>query len=276
MSAAEIAERLRASLPGELADALAAFSRAMDDRAPMLELLRSGLAHLVGSIGSTNHRELSGADAERADATLGEWRAWARAFQIDILPTAWRFRDRESVAPGEVEAQAVYRPDAERGKVFRVRSFGFAVAGGVRELAKVSVSAGYAPAGLAELESLLQPGDGPIQVQLRERLRAFRDASLGGTLEPVAVQLFVNLIDQYASMWEPAKAEAFASHLLALLHEEFGLVPFYPASFHDRPAGWVRIPEGVWMQSGRVTRVLRPGLEDREGRLRVPARVEVE
>ncbi len=60
------------------------------------------------------------------------------------------------------------------------------------------------------------------------------------------------------------------------LIENFGLTPFYPSSFQDRPAGWVQPADGTRMTTGRVREVLRPGLADRDGELRVPSRVTVE
>jgi hypothetical protein len=60
------------------------------------------------------------------------------------------------------------------------------------------------------------------------------------------------------------------------LEQEFGLATFFPAAYQDYPESWVQLPEGARMLTGRVRQVLRPGLRDRSGGLRVPARVEAE
>ena len=50
---------------------------------------------------------------------------------------------------------------------------------------------------------------------------------------------------------------------------------FAPLNYRDHPAGPVQVPAGTRMTTGRVVRVLRPGLVAGEV-LRLPARVEAE
>ena len=278
----DIARELGEHLTPSLRESLMQFTQSWVDRTPMVALLQRGLAELLESITATNFRQLSGDDVSKFDAILDGWRSWARAWQIEILPRCWSFMMPVHVAhlaTDEAETSIVFRADAEVGSVFRVRQFGWAIHDRIRSPAQVSVSAGFAPAEFGELEALVKSGDGEIESCLRSALKGWRELCLSGTLEATAVKLFVDFVDRHQAMWmisEPEKSQEFCERLLVLLHEEFGLVPFYPQTFHEFPDGWVRIPDGVWMQTGRVVRVLRPGLQDRDGKLRIPARVEVE
>ena len=206
--------------------------------------------------------------ADRADRALTCLRGWAAGFGVELLPRAWSFASPPSAdalrAEG-AEVAAVYRPDDPAGAVVRVKAFGFAADGAVVRPAVVSVSAGPAPAGLAELEAVADEA-------LRDRLRGWRAASLAGTAEAAAIETFVEFWDTRPAGPDPAVADQLA----AVLHGAFGLAPFYPANFQDRPPGWVRAEGGGRMTTGRVRAVLRPGLTDRAGEMRVPARVVVE
>src|SRR5207249_4140575 len=111
-----------------------------------------------------------------------------------------------------------------------------------------------------------------------EAFRALRPAGAGGYLELAAVDLFTRFWDHVQPVWantDPASAETFAEGLRVMLREAFGLEAFAPLNYRDHPSGWVNVPPGTRMTSGRVTRVLRPGLAS-GGVLRVPARVEAE
>jgi hypothetical protein len=61
-----------------------------------------------------------------------------------------------------------------------------------------------------------------------------------------------------------------------VLRQNWKLYPFYPVAYQDHPDGWLQRAPGRNMVTGRVRRVLRPGLQDEDGHLRLPALVEVE
>lgn len=226
------------------------------DRPPTQEILNAAADatdHLAGS-----------------DPALTCLRGWAAGFGVELLPRSWSFAappSADALRADGAELAAVYRPEEPVGAVVRVKAFGFAVDGELVRPAVVSVSAGPAPAGLAELEAV-------ADAALRDRLRGWRAASLDGTAETAAVETFVEFWD--ARPAEIAVADPVADHLAAVLRDAFGLTPFFPANFQDRPPGWVQVEGGARMTTGRVRAVLRPGLTDRAGELRVPARVSVE
>ncbi len=74
----------------------------------------------------------------------------------------------------------------------------------------------------------------------------------------------------------PERAARFADQLAAILAQELGIKTFLPKQFQDCPNGWLELAPGRGVVTGRVRRVLRPGLQDSQGRLRVPALVDVE
>jgi hypothetical protein len=235
-----------------------------------------GLAAVAARL-STADPAAAGRWAERLDTLL----AGLRGCGVEVLPRGWSFAapphaDQLRGDDG-TELIPVYRPDQPAGGVVRVKAFGVCIDGVVIRPAAVVVSAGPAPVGLAELEDVVRESLDPVAGVLRDRLRDWRTASLEGRLEAAAVELFVEFWDQLRGEWaDPDAAAAFGDRLAVVLAEEFGLTPFYPGSFRDRPDGWVQAVGGGRMATGRVREVVRPGLTDRAGELRVPARVVVE
>ena len=64
--------------------------------------------------------------------------------------------------------------------------------------------------------------------------------------------------------------------LASILERELRLRTFAPARYQEYPADWLQVVTERGMVTGRVRRVLRPGLQDEQGRLRVPAVTQVE
>lgn len=114
---------------------------------------------------------------------------------------------------------------------------------------------------------------------VHERISAFPHAAVNGTLGVVAVQFFVDFWAELGQPWrerEPERAAAFGERLCGFLQHALGLFPFAPASYQEFPDGWLQRVGGRGMVTGRVRRVVRPGLQDAQNQLRVPALVEVE
>lgn len=136
-----------------------------------------------------------------------------------------------------------------------------------------------APNWLIELEECVNDATGSAPGELRARLRCWHSEETAERLESSAIELHIEFWDALRSDWmrdDSERAGAFTERFMAVLADRFGLSPFYPANFQDHPAGWVRLAAGNRMTTGRVREVLRPGLLDRDGELRVPARVNVE
>jgi hypothetical protein len=75
---------------------------------------------------------------------------------------------------------------------------------------------------------------------------------------------------------DPDAVAAVGERLSALLADAYDLRPFFPVNVHDYPSGWITVAAGSRVMTGVVTRVVRPGLQDDHGHLRIPALVEVE
>lgn len=129
--------------------------------------------------------------------------------------------------------------------------------------------------GYAELESQAAAAGH----YLAERLRQWREAALHGTLETTAVQFHVDWWGELGEELRQRDAELaaqIANRLQFVLQHGFKLFAFSPAAYQDYPDGWVQRVGGRAMVTGRVRRVIRPGLHDDQDHLRVPALVEVE
>ncbi len=129
--------------------------------------------------------------------------------------------------------------------------------------------------GFAELEEIVNEAGPPCS----ERLRQWREADRNAALETTAVQFYVDWwgdLGDEPRQANPEMAAEIASRLQFVLQHGFGLFPFSPASFQDYPDGWIQRLGDRPMVTGRVRRVFRPGLQDDQNHLRVPALVEVE
>jgi hypothetical protein len=114
---------------------------------------------------------------------------------------------------------------------------------------------------------------------IADRVRQCRASLHDGAFDVAVVQLFVDFwgdLGEDARERDPSAAEEFANGLNDLLAHECRLYPFRPANFQDHPEGWVLRLPGRAMVTGRVRRIVRPGLHDDQHQLRVPALVEVE
>lgn len=256
---------LRAAARAWVADILA--GRPADDPDP--------LAGLLVALGDTDPSAVAS-----PDAVLAAVRSWAAANGWAVLPADWSYAGGGAApAAGEgLAVRAVFRRDTPAGQAVRVKRFGLVAAGRVVTPGEVVVSAGPPPHGLTDLEALAAAAPGPAAAELGAAFQGLRPAGAGGYLELAALDLYTRFWDGVRPAWEaadPAGADRFGRGLGVLMAEGFGLAGFAPANFRDHPDGWVLVPPGTRMTTGRVTRVLRPGLTA-AGELRVPARVEAE
>jgi hypothetical protein len=228
--------------------------------------------------------ELDVADREVAparDALLAKLRAWATAEGLTVQPTEWTFAaggPAPSLETPGLTVKPVFRRDVPGGRVVRVKGFGLVGPEGAIREGEVVTSAGPAPQGLTELEAAAESVGGPSGEELREALRGLRAAGAGGFMELALIDLFTRFWDNITPAWakqDGAAAEEFAHRLEAMLEGGFGLAAFRPANVREKPGGWINIPPGTRMTTGRVVKVLRPGLAAGD-ELRVPARVEAE
>jgi hypothetical protein len=192
---------------------------------------------------------------------LDSWRVMASALGYTIHPSTWP--DGLSDEPN-LERSVVFRPEEPRGCCLRVKQFGLTQGDEILQPLKVSYSAGPAPIGFTELEQAVTQE--PSAADLVPLLKGWRLASFEGALEHAA-------IDFYLQFWSQPRPEQLQELVLIVLQEGFQLVPFYPTRVQDHPSEALQLVDSTRMVSGRIREVLRPGLLDGEGHLRVPARV---
>lgn len=166
---------------------------------------------------------------------------------------------------------------ARVGTVLTTNRAGFRTADEVFRPAVVEVSLGPAPAGFNELEKAAERL--PAGSELRRAVAGLRAAAHGNYLREAVLQLYSDVwgeMGMTARNTDPAATAEVGARLAALLTDAFGLRPFHPVNVHDFPSGWISVAAGSRVMTGVVTRVLRPGLQDDHGNLRIPAVVEVE
>jgi Sec-independent protein translocase protein TatA len=225
-----------------------------------------------------------GAEADQVlDEILAEVRTWAEVFEMEILPRRWTFREtlaQADLAPDEVQGMVVdFSSAVPSGQVSGVKSFGIVYQGNRIQVCEVILSAGPAPTGFVEMEDLVSNGNHPAEKHFHEQLRGWREVCWKGTLELNAVQMYVEFWGPTGDRWRsdaPRRAERFGAKLILLLQKSLHLSTFYPTRYQDYPGGWLEVASDRGMVTGRIRKVLRPGLQDDQGRLQIPAVVEVE
>ncbi|MBX9579766.1 MAG: hypothetical protein K2X87_05605 [Gemmataceae bacterium] len=215
------------------------------------------------------------------DDVLALVRGWAADIGLAVAPADRSFAAGGPAPPAGspgVAVKPVFRRDVPAGLIVRVKAFGLVRGEEVIRPAEVVISAGPPPPGLTELEAAAGAIPGPAGEEVRAAFRDLRPAGAGGYGELAAVELFTRFWDQAYPEWaanHSAAAAAFADGLGRMLAAGYGLAAFAPLHYRDHPAGWVVVPAGTRMTTGRVVRVLRPGLVAGDA-LRLPARVEAE
>lgn len=238
------------------------------------------LVHMLDAIGELEPTEDAALRTAR-DEVLTRLREWATAEGLTVLPEGWTFTTGGPgplAPPDGLMVKTVFRVGVPAGQIARVRAFGLVGPDGVVRAGDVLLSGGPPPHGLTGMENAAEAAPGDAGQELRDVFKSLRQAGAGGYLDMAALDLYTLFWDRVYPEWaahDPDAADTFADQLRAMMDETFGLEMFSPESFHDYPGGWVSVPPGTRMNTGRVVRVLRPGLAT-GSTLHVPARVEVE
>jgi hypothetical protein len=220
---------------------------------------------------------------DRVAAVAGEWldRCQPTEAQTDAV-----CRWAEACGLTVVRADAADTPGVTVRHVFAAAPTGTVVGGNragfstgdeVFRPAVVEVSAGPLPAGFAELE---RAGEAlPWGCELQQLVTGLRAAAEGNYLREAVLGLYSEFWGDAGTAARDTDPDATADvgeRLSSLLTDAYGLRPFFPVNVHDYPSGWIAVAAGSRVMTGVVTRVVRPGLQDDHGHLRIPAMVEVE
>jgi hypothetical protein len=153
------------------------------------------------------------------------------------------------------------------GELVRARRYGLRNHDEVISPAELIVSIGPPPPGFPELEKASTELPSPFPEQLAQHFSGLRLAMLLGYAEAVWVELF----QTFWGIPGATQQVAFAESLEKYLQDQWQWSTFRPSQFFDHEQGWVMVPPGVRVTTGRVTAVARPGLIDSTGSLRLPA-----
>ncbi len=220
---------------------------------------------------------------DRVAAVAGEWldKCQPTETQTDAV-----CRWAEACGLTVVRADAPDTPGVTVRHVFAAAPTGTVVGGNragygtvdeVFRPAVVEVSVGPLPVGFAELE---RAGETlPWGCELQQRVGGLRAAAEGNYLREAVLGLYSDFwadAGTAARDTDPDATTEVGERLSALLTDAYGLRPFFPVNVHDYPSGWITVAAGSRVMTGVVTRVVRPGLQDDHGHLRIPAVVEVE
>ncbi len=228
-------------------------------------------------------------DPDRAAAVVGRWldllggersdgavvtavRESACAFGLALIAAP----ADGTIDPDTHTTTAVFS-DVPAGQLVRVTGYGLTGHGRVYRPCAVEVSLGPPPAGLVELEEAAARL--PEADPLRARVTGLREALRGDYLREAALELYLDYWVESARLARSPAADPgreFGARLMQFLRAAFGLSEFVPQSVHDHPDGWLAVVPGGRAVTGLVRRVHRPGLQDEQGNLRIPALVEVE
>lgn len=228
-------------------------------------------------------------DPDRAAAVIGKWldlfggeqsdgavgmavREWASVFGLALIAAP-----ADGTIDPDIHTTTAVFSDVPAGRLVRVTGYGLRGHGRVYRPCAVEVSLGPPPAGLVELEEAA--AHLPEVDPLRTRVTGLREALRGDYLREAALELY---LDYWAEAGRPVRTAVsgagreFGPRLMEFLQAACGLSEFVPQSVHDHPDGWLAVVPGGRAVTGLVRRVHRPGLQDEQGNLRIPALVEVE
>lgn len=221
------------------------------------------------------------------DRLLETIRAWSNLSEMAIVPERWSFSSQATadVLPSDMLTDPQFDGQASRGRLV-LTQFGL-----FRRAPTLSAES------IAECKAHLSAGSAPSQYDdfrrrvlavaarisdvkpLSDSLATWPKFAIEGNLEYAAQQLYVEFWKLLGGAFAAANAAEFLElreRLDAFLETDFGLLVFYPRSCHDHPERWLTIVSSQRIVTGRVTRIVRPGMTDRRNAIRFPAIVEVD
>ncbi|MCC7419772.1 MAG: hypothetical protein IT428_05800 [Planctomycetaceae bacterium] len=245
---------------------------------PVCKLLDELLKCLEGSKDNRPH-----ALSESGDEVLATLRAWSASAGLTILPAQWSFVSSPSSSDlPELTLTPRFHAGSKRGVVV-LEQFGLSQNGAAAPWCecRAFLSAGPSPADYEGFRRRIQQRlkNEADTSRLLANLESWPKAALEKDLEYVAQQFFLDfwtLLGGQYSAAHPAEFRDLHSKLDELLSAGLELHPFYPRTFQDHPERWIKIVNSGSLVTGRVTRVVMPGLKDRKNNLRISAIVEVD
>lgn len=125
-------------------------------------------------------------------------------------------------------------------------------------------------------EDLESEDDSPYMQWHNWLSELYREARQSPAPDVAIPQFYVDLWDTHRENADPQAFKEISEFVAGKIKKFFGLSQFFPTNYLDYQDGWVLRPPGSRMTTGRVREILRPGLQDDQGNLRIPAVCRVE
>ena len=221
---------------------------------------------------------------QQLDVVLEAFRAVAMQVGMTITPTFWTYSQTWNYDHLTPEEQATSRKVFDglrpRGQLVRVNLFGLQSdppeSGIEARAADVSVSIGPILDTVKTCISLAQAsGDEAVW----HRVKGWGELLLNGTFDDELKDFYIALHSELGESWRLHDEDGFVAFRDAfhvVLSERKKFRPFIPKHRNDHPSEWMVLVGRRDSRTGRVRRVVQPGLIDSQGRLISPARVEIE
>ena len=220
-----------------------------------------------------------GISDELKDQMLRTCRQWANCFGVQVTPVDYSFNAPN--IPDEIsgDLNVVFAPRSDVGDAL-IASFGIAGPGGEEiEKAVYAVSAGPAPESYDELVEFIESDDHLRETSLRDLIRRWPSKrlksvrSLQNAIKGEFFDLFFETMDSLSDDNLRSRAEsAFAD----ILKSELSAFLFTPSTISEFEDDWIKPVNKSTEMSGKIKKVLKPGLRDGRGALITPAIVELE
>lgn len=221
-------------------------------------------------------------DAQSLEERWIELKAKCDPEELEPTPSRWTFLRLVSWEDLELDQNTlatIFHSTIARGCI-QIKAFGLRRRGGdtIREC-ELRVSAGASPIGFDELCRLVESPANSGEERLKQRLQGWPRACLQDAFDVAAERLFIDFwgpLGDEMRLHNSDGARRFGEQLSLLLEHELQLQTFYPETFQDYPTGWLLLDSDHGGVTGRVRRVIRPGVKDESDNLHVPAIVEID
>ncbi len=251
--------------------------------APDADGRRDAVLHLAGDL-VTQAKGAARPAAEALDAALAALRAAAAADDATLVPGFWTYSgewDESRLADGPPCETSLKFSDREPvGRLLGVERFSWGRGdGSPGRPGRVGVSVGPKVPWVYACYNAAKAANLPALDPMLARISTWLKHLLRGTFDDELKDFYLAAHDDLGAPWRAADEagfERFRDHLHEALAERRGYAPFSPSRRDEYPWNWVVTVGAAASETGRVRRVVRPGLQDAQGRLICPAVVEVD
>ncbi|MDG2013752.1 MAG: hypothetical protein P8J33_09620, partial [Pirellulaceae bacterium] len=211
------------------------------------------------------------------DQFLAATRRWADIYRYKLIPEMFTYAESAVPAGDKEELESIFCDVSEVGRAI-VSQFGILdPQGSALQKEKCVISAGPPPAGYEQLKAALITEDGLQQLcGLMEQWPAQRVKSERALHNAIKGEFFDALFKAIDNLDDAAKAAQIQEIFAETLKSELSAFLFSPTRIGDVDDGWWKPINRSETMSGKIKKVIKPGLRDNKGLLIAPAVVELD